>query len=249
MNKVFSLFGLCCFCISFSAKTQGLSLEASDSAFYQHALANVIVWYENTVGANSPLYKGKEYLDYNFRIEGDQYFQSDLWQKGAVYYDGQLYQDVSMKYDIANKVLIVDHPHLPSPVSLESNKIDRFSLLGHHFIRLVADSLSYEVIKTGFYDLMYDGEMNFLVNRTKMLRDEIDDRRMRYWFEEDDQYFIQKGGKYYKIKNRRSVLKLFPERKREIKKFLKRNDIKFRKQPEEAIHRIVKYVDQQEART
>jgi len=246
MNKVFSLFGLCCFCISFSAKTQGLSLEASDSAFYQHALANVIVWYENTVGANSPLYKGKEYLDYNFRTEGDQYFQSDLWQKGAVYYDGQLYQEVSMKYDIANNVLIVDHPHLPSPVSLESNKIGHFSLLGHHFIRLVADSLSYEVIKTGFYDLVYDGDVKFLVNRAKTLRDEIEGKRIRYWFEEADRYFIKVDHTFYKLKNKRSVLKLFPEQKREIKQLLKRNDIKFRRQPEEALRRIVMYIDQEE---
>jgi len=245
MNRVYFIFSLFFFCIPFYAKSQIQSVPASDSAFYQNALANVFVWYQNIVGVNSPLYKGKEYLDYTFRIEGNQYFQSDLWEKGSVFYDGLLYEDVTMKYDVVNKVLIVDHAHLPVPISLESKKIDSFSLLGHDFIRLVADTVAQEDLSTDFYDLLYDGKTQFLVNRVKVLNDEIEDRKLRYWFENDDRYYIQKENMFYRVKSKKSVLDVFSDHKKDIRKYLKKNKIKFRQQREEAIHRIVMYYDQQ----
>ena len=219
--------------------------ERTDRTFYQQSLAHTIRGYEQTVGVNSPLYKGKEYVDYTFRIQGDQYFQSYIWEKGSVYYDGLLYSDVSMKYDIANEVLIVDHAHLPFQVALESANIDYFSLLDHHFIRLEADTLTHAGISTGFYDLLYDGKTRFLVKRAKILKDAIEDRQLHYWFEATDRYFIQKDDVFHRVKSKRSVLKVFYDHKKDIQRFMKRNKIKFRKQPEEAIHRIVMYYDQQ----
>ncbi len=244
MYKTCIIFSLCLFGFFFPAKAQSQSTEASDTIYYQNALASVVMWYNQAVGVNSPLYKGKEYLDYNFRIEGNQYFQSDLWQKGSVFYEGQFYQDVTMKYDIANKVVILDHAQLPVPITLESSSVEHFSLLGHHFIRLVADTTN-AAVSTGFYDLLYDGNTQFLINREKVLRDEIDDRKLRFWFEEKDTYFIRKEGAYYKVKSKKSVLNVFPNHKKEIRKFLKKNKIKYRKQREEAIYLMVKYYDQE----
>ena len=244
MYKICIIFSLGLFGFFFSAKAQSQSTEASDTTYYQNALASVVMWYNQAVGVNSPLYKGKEYLDYNFRIEGNQYFQSDLWQKGSVYYEGQLYQDVTMKYDIANKVVILDHAQLPVPITLESSSVEHFSLLDHHFIRLVGDTTNAPV-STGFYDLLYDSNTQFLINREKVLRDEIDDRKLRFWFEERDTYFIRKEGSYHKVKSKKSVLNVFPEHKKEIRKFLKKNKIKYRQQREEAIYLMVKYYDQE----
>jgi hypothetical protein len=219
--------------------------ERTDSTFYQQSLTHTIRGYEQTVGVNSLLYKGKEYVEYPFRIQGDQYFQSYIWEKGSVHYEGLLYTDVSMKYDIANEVLIVDHAHLPFPVTLESARIDHFYLLDHHFIRLEADTLTHTGISTGFYDLLYDGKIRFLVKRAKILKDAIEDRQLHYWFEEADQYYIHKDNIFHRVKSKRSVLKVFYDHKKDIRKFLKRNKIKFSKQREEAIHRIVMYYDQQ----
>lgn len=243
MNNVNYIFILLFFCASFYCKTQAQSIESTDSDFYHQSLTNVIRLYEHGVGVNSPLYKGKEYLDYTFHIEGDQYFQAYIWEKGSVCFDGLLYTDVSMKYDIVHDILIVDHAHLPFPVKLESARIHHFSLLDHYFIRLQADTLNN--ISTGFYDLLYDGETRFLVKRIKILKDEIEDRKVRHWFEEADQYYIHKDNVFHRVKSKRSVKKVFYEHKKDIRKLLKSNKIKFRKQREKAIHRIVMYYDQQ----
>ena len=95
----FQLAFHCCF---------GQNISA-DSTFYQVSLRTVIDLHNQTLGSHSPLYNGREYVNYDKYITGNQFFLSDLLEEGSIMYDGVLYRNVSLLYDIVKEEVIVEH--------------------------------------------------------------------------------------------------------------------------------------------
>jgi hypothetical protein len=56
-------------------------------------------------------------------------------------------------------------------------------------------------------------------------------------------FFIQKNGRYYPVKNKSSVLKVLAVNKSLLQRQLRADKIKYRKNREEAIHKLVQYYD------
>ena len=56
-------------------------------------------------------------------------------------------------------------------------------------------------------------------------------------------FFIQKEGVYHQVKNYKSLLAILQDRSKEVKQYLRRNRIKYRKGAENAIVKAVVYYE------
>jgi hypothetical protein len=198
--------------------------------------------YNPFIEKQSRLYNGIEHQGYSFRIKGHAYFIQKELTTGTIVYDELEFANVKIGYDLLKEQVIIQHLNSFSKVGLVSEKVKEFTLLNHHFIRLVIDSTSNSPLTTGFYDEVYKGSLNVLIRRTKWIEETVKDELERE-FISLDLFYIQKGGAYYPVRNYKGLLAVLKDRSKEIKQYLRKNKIKYRKGAENAIVKAVVYYD------
>jgi hypothetical protein len=220
------------------------SLCAQDSSSAQLSTSNAIAFYNNFLGEEGHLYNGSEHVPYDFRIKGNPYYLSTLLQPGFVNYNGILYQPVSMAYDIVRDEVTANRFNQTFRITLVSEKIAYFSLFNHYFMRIDPDTNN-KLITPGFYDRIYDGKIKLFAKREKKIKESVTaEEGDQLWFTENDLYFIFRNNKYYAIKDKNDLFDFFKDRKKDLKKYLRKNKIKFKNEPELAILKSVEYYDQ-----
>lgn len=238
MNKR-NLFLLCLLGI-------GVGLQAQDSSTPQPvappAVENAVAVYYSSVDHQSRLYNGIEHIGYSPRIKGHAYFQAVELRKGTIVYDGLVYTDVPMWYDMVKEQVIIQHFNKFTRIGLVSQKVTSFTLLDHQFIRLEIDSTLGLPIYTGFYDLLYKGPSTVLVRRIKTIYEVVKDEVERE-FTQQNYYFIQKDSAYYSVKSFKGLLTIFKDRSKEIKQYLRKNKIRYKKDKENTIVKAAAYYD------
>ena len=208
-------------------------------------IKNVISFYDKAIGEQSHLYNGKEYISYPYQFsEGHPFFLWDSWQNGELIYEGTLYKDVSILYDIVRDEVVILHFNNVTKMSLIKEKIKSFTLPGHTFIQIVADSIHSSVITKGFYELLYAGKDSLLSKRTKntqiLYRQSFPELKVF----SKDHYYLKKDNKYYTVNNENSFLHQFDNKKKEIRSYKKQNRLSFKNDPENAMIKIMTYHDQ-----
>jgi hypothetical protein len=200
--------------------------------------AQLLAYHDVTVQQQQRLYNGKEHTGYSPRIKGHAYYLTREWQYGSVLYDGVHYKDVAILYDSYKDQVVVKHPNDQFIVSLVSPKVNSFTIAGRRFIPLEADQP--QNIKGGFYELLTDGTVQVLAKRWKTMREYIN-VTMEYEFMEHNQYIIKKDGTYNIIRSEGKLLDVLGDKRAEVKQYLKKNGIRYKKTPEEAIVKAVEY--------
>ena len=190
------------------------------------------------------LYNGRLYNIYDSREEEFQFFDSRKLEKGTVFYDGQRYENIPMMYDIVRDELVITHVNGYENILLQSAKVEYFSFYNHNFKRFVSGQGINPDMKTGFYDQIYTGKTKTLVRRVKQRQEKILDKKVIAQFPAKNFYYVYKDGKYHTVHSKKSVLALFPDEKKELRKELREQKIKFRKQREIAIVTMVSRHDE-----
>src|SRR5688572_15370141 len=103
----------------------------SDTSFVEAAIVDARQLYFSTVKAQSNLYNGAYYLEYNQREEEHPYFLNDDWTMGSITYDNNHYEDVPLLYDISQQKIVTEHLSTASKIALVSQKVQRFVIFDH----------------------------------------------------------------------------------------------------------------------
>jgi hypothetical protein len=188
---------------------------------------NAIGLYKNYNANYAPVYNGEAYLYYTFKMEGDPYFETGNFSDGWVNYKGIKYNSLKLIYDIVRNDLVILSPDKISPIIAQNQFVDSFSLLGHTFIALQEDHKQ-NLYNSGFYDLLYNGNIQFLERRVKSLNPKIQGNIMVTQFISRNHFYIHKGGLYYLVSNKKDVYRLFNDKIHELKKLMRKNHIKLR---------------------
>ena len=211
---------------------------------HQLAIKNTVSRYYKSLGEQSGIYHGPAYIGYPYQLSnGHQFFESPNLTQGTIFYNGMLYQDIPMWYDLVKDEVVVQNIDSLSMISLHNERIDYFSLLGHYFLKISQDSSS--SLSTGFYDQIYKGKTEVLVRRYKgTLEDVSTEGIFTKILKQKNEIYLKKEGKYFSVLSSGSVLKALGNKQKEILSHLKKNEIKFKKDPEKAIVMMVSYYDQ-----
>lgn len=220
-----------------------LSVFFSISSFSQNAnkdsltgvqLKNVIGLYDHYTNGNAPIYNGAEYLYYTFKREGIAFFYSDTLLRGWVSYQGKIYNPLSLLYDLTRNQVVILFPDSISSVVLQNQFIDSFYLAGHTFINLT-QAPQQNLNNTAFYDLLYNGRVQLLARRTKLMSEIIKDNSVITVIAPKDFFYIHKEGMYYLVNNQKDVFKLFDDKKHELRKEMRKEHLKFRRKNFESV--------------
>jgi hypothetical protein len=203
----------------------------------QPETAYPISLYKSATVYSQNLFNGRRYYIYDAKMEEHQFFEGRKWQNGTVYYDGQRFDSIPMLYDIVKDELVIRHFN-SDPLILQFDKVDYFIKNNHIFRRLEAGKDIDPQMRTGYYDLLYEGKSKVVARRSKQRQEKIVDKRVIGIFPEKSFYYIIKNDRYHYVRSRKSVLALFPEKKKELRKMLRNENINFRKERETAIARM-----------
>jgi len=226
------------FCIS----SLNLCAQSADTSSRQIASKIVDVYYQS-LGEQSPLYNGSQYIEYPFIIQdGHPFFGSQGYVNATIRFDGMTFDEVPTLYDIVrDQVVILDY-HKYYRINLPADKIEQFELAGHTFVRLLQDSLN--EIKTGFYEQLYQGKATLFAKREKKISQQYSNMEINNVVYSHSSYYIKKGDVVYPVTSKKSLLNILKPKQKEVQQYLKKNNVKFKKTPEKAALMAVEYFDQ-----
>jgi hypothetical protein len=216
-----------------------------ESAQAQKAFENAVKVYDSYLGKNTFLYVGSSYVAPYSGIKGHQFFIDDYWEQGDIVYDKVNFDSIYIKYDVYKDILIIENfglNGLPSHMKLYGPKVTSFRLHGYNFIRLQDDTQSN--MKEGYYNILYDGtSIQAFAKRKKDLVTSNEINTIKEMFVEKDRFYIKKDGKFYQVKNNRSIKKVLGDRKKEVQTYIKSNNIYFKWDPDGQLIEVAKYYD------
>lgn len=215
-------------------------LHKPDTAFFAKSKKNSIALYASAMQHQSRLYNGSDYVIYQSRDEEHPNFMVDDWTYGSIVYEEELYENVALQYDISIDKVITEH-NRGNPIKLLDERIQRFSIHSHTFVRLKGDDST--KITEGFYDQLYDGQAKVYARHLKSYQESLEFGKIIPRFDETTQYYIVKNGSYFPVKTKGSVLKVFIDRKQDIKEFIRKSRINFKKNRVEAMTRVTEFYD------
>jgi hypothetical protein len=237
MNIACPLLFFFLFTSAFAQSTQPLS----DTTFLHGAILNSVKVYETSLGHQSILHNGPEYAEPS-RTDNinHPFFLSDDWLIGTVHYDGEYFTDVPLLYDITTDKLVTESQNA-SQLELLTDRLNEFTIDNHHFIKIKAGQNG--LSKSGFYDVLYEGERRVIASRSKSNEEKIVDQSLQKLFKEKNRYFIVKDGVYSPVNNQSAIFKVLNDRKTELKKYMKKEHLSFKINREKTLAAVAAYYD------
>ncbi|MCB0853133.1 MAG: hypothetical protein KDD63_12990 [Bacteroidetes bacterium] len=220
--------------------TQSPQENPTQKAF-QHAAA----LYHQSMQKQALLYSGSEYIPQTNNLRGSPYYRDWVNENGSITFDSISFSDVLMRYNIVKDELIVErvnHYGYSELVQLNKAKVNAFRIQNDVFIHYPAER--WENLKGGFYQPLYQGQVLLLKKIMKQQQQEFDKDKVTTYFKEKEQYFLAKSREAYLIKNKGSLLKLFPDEKKDMNKFAKTEGLRFKRNKEETIIKLLQWYEQ-----
>ena len=220
-------------------------IDSQQDEIYQKSFARAVSIYDASIGKNSMLFSGRSYYNKHAGLKGHQYFKDDYWERGSIIYEGQVFDSIFIKYDIYSDLLLIEHFNIngyPSPIQLYRPKVRSFTLMKYYFIWLEKDTISN--LRAGFYNQMYKShDLEVLIKRRKEIVNANEINSIREEFAVKDRYYIKKDQMIYRVRKMSSIVKVLEDRKKEVKSFIKKNQYRFRENPDIQLVEVVKYYD------
>jgi hypothetical protein len=202
---------------------------------------SLIQAYFSRTGSYASIYTGKTSTPYDKRFENHPYFVTDKFTQGTLSYNHVIYKDILMRLDLYRNELDIYFPGTIYQIALEKEKVD-YALL--HDATIVT-SIGANYSKNEYLVLLYDGMYPVIKKYTLKVREEINsyNEGLERSFNLNIQYDIYIDDTSYPIKNKKTVLKLFPDRRKELNDFARQNKLNFKKQAEQSMIALVKHYE------
>jgi len=192
-------------------------------------LIDVFVFkYLQMVGDQSALYYGNE-QDKHLRASNHPYLKEELYVKARLSYCRIIYPEVLLRLDLSRDELVVQAPDRRNIVLFPEN-VDFAELYNQQIIYFRTDSLP-GCPSSGYYILLHSGNCKVLEKKTATLMLENNSRNLSYTF--STRFYLYQDGIYYNIRTKNGLLKVLYPHKKELKRFISANHLRFRRDAEE----------------
>jgi hypothetical protein len=218
------------------------AIYAQGSNAAAQALANNKANYSRRIGNQSRLLNGIKYVDYPDGYTGNAYYLTAEFQNANLRYDGADFYNIPILYDLYREMVVVKYPADTANMSLINDKLDQFSIGNHTFIRIDAGN-DQKDIKTGFFELLYNGRSQLVKKYIKDIQEEKSGLTIKNVFNEHTSYYLLKGNIYYPVSGKRQLLNLFKDKKKEIDEYIRSNKIDFSNDEEQGMVKVASCYD------
>ena len=163
------------------------------------------------------------------------YWMSDEFVPGDIVFNGRLYRSVPLRFDAFLQQLVVNTPVKRSNIMVPMGQVEKF----------VVDGIEYSRRNDEFVAILYSSPRMELVELVHIAVKEglIDNARVQYEFKRNVKYYLLRGGQMLEVGNLKSVMKLFPGLKKELKSFAKMHYLDFKVHRQSSLISTIKYAD------
>lgn len=193
--------------------------------------------FRQEVGDHAEMFAGKVEPGYPSTVYiNHPYWLTDNFSQGDVVFRGLTYRNVSVRYDAYLKQLVVKTPVKRQNVSVPMDLVEKFTLGG----------IRYERRKGEFMAILYSSPRIELVQQMNVMMREklVDNVKVQYEFKPTMKYCLYRDGQVYEVTNLKSVSKLYPHLKKELKQFAKKYHLDFKENRQLSLGTLVKYADE-----
>ena len=209
-----------------------------DSLITNLAYNNALRQYHEFLTPEPGLYRGFRYVEYGYQLaEGHPYFGDGDMHKGVIWYNGILYENMLISYDMVKDQVVINSPFESYRMFLISNQVDSFTIGDHSFVRL-RDSLNPTAPRIGFYEQLSKGRVSLLKKDIKYVREEIQTMEVRRFIDSAESYYVKKNDTYYFVGNRKTMLRAFKDRSKDLIKFIRQNKLSVRHDLENTLIKV-----------
>lgn len=195
---------------------------------------------------NSPLFTGSEYEPCHYLLnEGIPFFQTKDWIKGTLNYQHIQYTGVGLKYDMVQEKLLTLYSDSTTELALVMEKVNSFDLGGHHFVHMRFPASAGEVPPEGIYDQLYNGGLSILVKRQSFIEESIVNSALLHTVTSLNRYYLFQRGIYKEFSGKKNLLDLLTLSRRKANSCLRRQQLRFNKEPERSILALVEFAEKQ----
>lgn len=208
MQKVFYFISLVS--TSFLALGQGVQ----DTIFLKASIVSAENTYHAALNKQLNIYSGRGFKTYSQTSDEHPYFLSDDWAMGTIVYESDFYKEVPLLFDLTTEKIISENPFNGAKMELVYNKIDRFEIEEHIFVKLLKDPSFASEMSEGFYEILYEGRLKLYVKRKKDFQKRIKDNKLLMEFDEKNKYFLFNGNNFVKVTGKKSIIKALGDNKK-----------------------------------
>ena len=222
-----------------------LNLDAQNTPFpvrnqyFNSQKQNLKDTIDRRTGIEYPFVIGYNYNQVTNSESNHPYFKENKWAKGSLVYQGLYYSVEGLKYDIEIDKLIYlmyDKDNTMNGVALDENFIREFSILNstfRYYKNLKNDKG--RKLKTGYYEVVYDGKLKFLVRseKSKTMND----------FSSSTDLFLLKDGTMIGISSMSKLVRELKNKEKTIKEFIKNNSLTLNKSDYSSASKVLKFYE------
>ena len=230
-NSIFCFFIFC----SITSFSQVL---VTDTALRTPAALAAVNVYQKAMLTQLPLYNGPEYYFANPHILGSAFFnENNDWHIGSVVYEGVKYEKLPIRYDIFKNAAVILHYNGVSPLYLIEDKVASFSWDSNNFINLKTGQAAIANLSPGYYRAIYTGPSKILGKYKVELQSVVGSigSTTAGEFRHVKRYYALVANNYIEFKNAKGLLSVFKEKRKELRQYIKANQINIKENPEEAM--------------
>lgn len=221
-----------------SAQVIAQEVASADTMFLNDAATHAKKTHKQSKSIQSHLYNGVAYIEPpTSSVDQFPQYISNEWSNGSVQYDGESFDDVGILYDIYTDDVIVEMPSTGASVKLIKEKVSSFSMLDLRFIKLS------KAPTAGFYGVLYDGNTKVYARFEKKKQERIESNAVSIDYESKTRYYIFKDGIFHTIGSQGDIYKVLSTKKNELKQFARKEKMKFRKNKQQSIVKLVTFYD------
>ena len=231
---IFVSFFLTTFCLC--AQEQPHSTEINEKAKLYIKNANNL----------ASIYSGREEPKYPERITNHPYLESPNFRKGTLSVDGCVYHEMPMRLNQYVEELAVSTPDERLSILVPREYLD-YAIIDSMYISFQKpQSADGKALPEGYYVRIHNGKSQVWKRSVSSIENSIRqvERTLDYRFVHKVKMYIYTDGAYHLVKNKRSLLKVFEPKKKELQKMIRKLELSFIKSPEEMVITVAKYYDE-----
>jgi len=211
-------------------------------------IGDVYDLYSDSINTSRDFINGKEYENYYNPVYTNPLLRPAEQHSATIFIKGKKYENLILQYDtFLDEVIYRDQNRLINntfyKIELNKGMVDAFILeFSDDYMQFKYIEIPGHVeskLKSGFYEVLYDGGSQFIIKHQSYLTKEGGRDIYKY----SPKNYVRIHDVYYKFKTRRSLLRLFGSHTREVKKYLRTNNIYFRDANKFQIAGIIRYYD------
>ncbi|MDH5381650.1 MAG: hypothetical protein OEW75_12400 [Cyclobacteriaceae bacterium] len=195
--------------------------------------------YSNLDPLNTKVVDGS-YVELGRKISNSHpFFLQGNWTTGDIYFKNKLYTEQKMILDLEKNILYLGVTNEKivgvQPILINQSHISYFTIYNRTFKYISTSKIS---IPSGLYEIIYEGnQISMFANRIKSLHFYV-----KYSsYVESDKYYMMMHNKLYPYRRRGDLLRLYPEQKKNIKKFIRTNKLNTQKGNDSSLSKIIEY--------